>query len=286
MEKNVWRMLFRMVEGCDIDSLLLELIEIIPWNALAAVPEVERRWFALSTTSFPIMSSPAVMSPTRSLLPAQAQTNVDLSPDSEKTVQNNQPNLPTVPTSLPQADGEEPMDTSLDTRPDGEHELTVNARPAPDLEGDKAGEDEQGQQSNDVEEMVPPTGSRPDAAVEVPRTSPAKRKTPTSPRAQKYALQKRRRRLRTKDNKNFMLSSGPSGETTFGHLLAAGESSSMPIDVEAVDVLMRNFPIIEEHQVRRIRFPEALYNLILRKQVFAKEISLSGVDKSVRGLFF
>ena len=33
-------------------------------------------------------------------------------------------------------------------------------------------------------------------------------------------------------------------------LLAAGNSHSMPIDVEAVDLLMQNFPIIGEHQVR------------------------------------
>jgi hypothetical protein len=37
--------------------------------------------------------------------------------------------------------------------------------------------------------------------------------------------------------------------------------------------------------LRRIYFPETLFNHILRKQVFAKEISLSDVDKSVRGLF-
>jgi hypothetical protein len=218
-------MLFQMVEGRNLDSLLLELIDIMPWHALAAAPEVDRRWFALPTTSSQIMSSPAVTTSTPSSQPPQAQTET-----------------PTDPTPFPHADGEEPMDT----RADGER----------NTDADKVGEgvgDERGQQSNDVEEMEPPTGSRPDTAVELSRTSLAKRAS-TSPQAQKNALkrQRRRRRLGTKDKKNHMPSSGLSGESTVGHLLGPGESYSMPIDVDTVDVLMRNFPITEEHQVRWI----------------------------------
>ena len=47
-----------------------------------------------------------------------------------------------------------------------------------------------------------------------------------------------------------MHSLGPSRETALGRLLAAGKSYTMPIDVEALDKLMQNFPITEEHQVR------------------------------------
>ena len=49
----------------------------------------------------------------------------------------------------------------------------------------------------------------------------------------------------TKGNKK----QAPSGETALRCLLTAGASYSEPIDVEAVDTLMWNFPIIEEHQV-------------------------------------
>ena len=47
------------------------------------------------------------------------------------------------------------------------------------------------------------------------------------------------------DHKNYMPSSDLSRELALGDLLIAGDSHSMPIDVEAVDLLMRNFPIIE-----------------------------------------
>jgi hypothetical protein len=218
----VWRMLFQMVEGRNLDSLLLELIDIMPWHALAATPEVDRRWFALPTTSSQTMSSPAVTTSTPSSQPPQTQTKT-----------------PNDLTRSPHADGEEPMDT----RTDGER----------NLDADKVGEgvgDDRGQQSNDVEVTVPPTGSQPDTAVELSRTPLAKRASTTF-QAQKNALkrQRRRRRLGTKDKKNHMPSSGLSGESTVGHLLAPGESYSMPIDVDTVDVLMRSFPITEEHQV-------------------------------------
>ena len=196
---------------------------------------------------------------------------MDMSPDSVQT--HNQPIPPTAPTpsSLPQADGEEPMDT----RPDGEDDLTANNRPVPDKvdtrrgeqDGDKSGsgygdgvEDEQdtrrGEQDGDksgsgdgvedeqeqgINEETPPTGS---AAVGI---SPLKKTHP------KIALKKKRpRRAAKMDDKNYMPSSEVLGETDLGRLLAAGESYNMAIDVEAVDMLMRNFPITEEHQVRSV----------------------------------
>ena len=56
---------------------------------------------------------------------------------------------------------------------------------------------------------------------------------------------------KVKLSKKPMLSLGASEKaSTLGRLLAAGGSHSMPIDMEAVDKLMRNFPIMEEHQVR------------------------------------
>ena len=282
----MWRMLFQMVEGGDLDSLLLELVECIPWDSLSATSDGDRQWFALSTTSPQIANSSVhqmrsssvlqqTMSPTPSSRPPQAQegaqTNMDMSPDSVQT--HNQPIPPTAPTpsSLPQADGEEPMDT----RPDGEDDLTANNRPVPDKvdtrrgeqDGDKSGsgygdgvEDEQdtrrGEQDGDksgsgdgvedeqeqgINEETPPTGS---AAVGI---SPLKKTHP------KIALKKKRpRRAAKMDDKNYMPSSEVLGETDLGRLLAAGESYNMAIDVEAVDMLMRNFPITEEHQVRSV----------------------------------
>ena len=44
-------MLFQMVEGHDLDGLLLKLVECIPWNALASALKGDGQWFALSTTS-------------------------------------------------------------------------------------------------------------------------------------------------------------------------------------------------------------------------------------------
>ena len=264
MEKRVWRMLFQMVEGGDLDSLLLELVECIPWDSLSATSDGDRQWFALSTTSPQIANSSVhqmrsssvlqqTMSPTPSSRPPQAQegaqTNMDMSPDSVQT--HNQPIPPTAPTpsSLPQADGEEPMDT----RPDGEDDLTANNRPVPDKvdtrrgeqDGDKSGSGDgdgvEDEQEQGINEETPPTGS---AAVGI---SPLKKTHP------KIALKKKRpRRAAKMDDKNYMPSSEVLGETDLGRLLAAGESYNMAIDVEAVDMLMRNFPITEEHQVRSV----------------------------------
>ena len=281
----MWRLLFQMVEGRDLDRLSLELVECIPWNDLAAL-EGDRHWFSLSTNSSQTATSHMTSSPpppppqaqegahqadmdlsrdfessvqttnqnssqTATSLGPQitssppppppqaqegAQTDMDLSRDFESSVQtNNQHRLPTTAT------GEEPMDTD----PDGEDILTVNNEDArrgkQDLDKNKAGDsvaDEQEQQSNHFDEMVPP----PDAGVQPSRTSPVK--------GTKNALKKKRHRS-TNDDKNYMPSSepSPSGETALGRLLAAGESYSMPIDVEAVDMLMRKFPITEEQQV-------------------------------------
>ena len=53
VEKQVWRMLFQMVEGCDLDSLLLELVQSISWDALTAAPESDQQWFSLSASPSP-----------------------------------------------------------------------------------------------------------------------------------------------------------------------------------------------------------------------------------------
>ena len=165
-------MLFQMVEGCDLDSSLLELVECISWDALAAAPACDRRWFCLSETSsqrataslHQMTSSPALplpqqlasltpsaappllpqtlitptqpLSPPQSLLtPEGTQSAMDLGPDSGNLDQSSsQPFLPTTLTPLPPVEGEEPMDT----RPDGEKNLTVNGRPAPDLDYDES----------------------------------------------------------------------------------------------------------------------------------------------------
>ena len=212
-------MLFQMVEGHDLDGLLLKLVECIPWNALASAPKGDRLWFAFSTTSSQMTdSSPhqttssaallllqQTMSPTPSSTPPSAPQGL-MNQNGAQTNMNMCP-LQTSNQHTPQADGEVPMDT----RPDAEHDSTVNE-------------------------------SRDDAV----NTSRLKR-TSTSPRK---ALKKRQRRPGIMDHEDYMPSSDPSRETVLGHLLAAGESYSMPIDVEAVDMLMRNFPIIEEHQVR------------------------------------
>ena len=204
VEKHVWRVLFQMVEGLDQDGLLLELVERIPWSALASLPEGDRQWFALSTTSSQIADS-SLHQKTSSF--PQSSTTPEASQALMNKAQTNMDESLSNQSALPHADGEVPMDT----RPDAEHDSTVNE-------------------------------SRDDAV----NTSRLKR-TSTSPRK---ALKKRQRRPGIMDHEDYMPSSDPSRETVLGHLLAAGESYSMPIDVEAVDMLMRNFPIIEEHQVR------------------------------------
>lgn len=352
VEKQVWRMLFQMVEGRDLDSLLLELVKGISWDALAAAPASDRRWFSLSQTSsqmatsslHQMTSSPALPFPQQSAsltpspappLPPQtlitqerAQSDMDLGPDSGNPERSSsQLSLPTASTLLPQAEEEEPMDT----RSDGE---AINGYPAPepdyedesivslgddeapvdfgtdlpdfgwtrgnagkqgedqhseegstggreDLDEDKVEdrredelgeEDEQEQQSSGDEEMALPAGSQPNTMVKPTSTSPRldKKWPPTSP--PKNATKKKKRRHATKDEKKPMPSIGPLRETALGRLLAAGESYTMPIDVEAVDKLMQNFPITEEHQVRSAGVDSLkLYIITFRENRFSQK---------------
>jgi hypothetical protein len=224
LEKQVWRTLFKMVNGGDLDNLLLDLVECISWTALAAVPEGDRQWFSLSRSSpTPLVTSTSALqltTPSSSrLLPPHsqmtqygAQTDMDLSPDSVQT--------PTLLTSL---EGVEPMDT----RPDGEEDPTLNDRQVPeeDVRGGKqdlAGEDSL--------IRMPRTRSQTNHAIQPSRT--------------KIAMKKRQRRPGTRDSQNFMSNTEPSGGTPLGRLLSTAESYM------DVDMLMRNFPITEEHQVR------------------------------------
>ena len=386
VEKQVWRMLFQMVEGRDLDSLLLELVKGISWDALAAAPASDRRWFSLSQTSsqmatsslHQMTSSPALPFPQQSAsltpspappLPPQtlitqerAQSDMDLGPDSGNPERSSsQLFLPTASTLSPQAEGEEPMDLGpdsgnpersssqlslptastllpqaeeeepMDTRSDGE---AINGYPAPepdyedesivslgddeapvdfgtdlpdfrwtrgnagkhgedqhseegstggreDLDEDKVEdrredelgeEDEQEQQSSGDEEMALPAGSQPNTMVKPTSTSPRldKKRPPTSP--PKNATKKKKRRHATKDEKKPMPSIGPLREMALGRLLAAGESYTMPIDVEAVDKLMQNFPITEEHQVRSAGVDSLkLYIITFRENRFSQK---------------
>jgi hypothetical protein len=162
-----------------------------------------------------------------------------------------------------------------------------------DEEGDN-GVDERGQQ-NKHPEILPTVGSQPNAPVQPSRTSARlgdkKTERPSIPPPLK-APKKRQGRPGTKCDKNSM--SDPEGtpdlerldESAVRRLLAAGDSYRTPIDVEALDMLMRNFPITEEHQVRfaGVDSSRRHINHYLREQVFKKEISLSGAGKHVRGL--
>jgi hypothetical protein len=357
VEKQVWRVLFQMVEGLDLDGLLLGLVERIPWSVLASAPEGDRQWFALSTTSSQIADSSSsfgalqqTISPAPYSTPPEAsqalnnqtgaQTNMDESPlqtpallQADKDVpmdiqadaaghspapsstppeasqalnnqtgsQTNMDESPLQTPALPQADEDVPMDIQADaagdspapssTPPDASEALnnqtgpqtnmdesplqtpalpqvdegvpmdiqadaaghsTVNGNlvPEKDFEAARGGIDkasdevmnEQEQQSNHVDEMVAQTESQCDAAVQSTKT-PRLKRTSTPP---KKALKKRQRHL---DHEDYMPSSELSRETALDHLLAAGETYSRPIDVDAVDMLMRNFPITEEHQV-------------------------------------
>ena len=130
-------MLFQMVEGLDLDVLLLKLVECIPWNALTSAPKGNRQWFALSTTSSQMTdSSPhqttssaallllqQTMSPTPSSTPPSAPQG--LMNQNRAQTNMNMCSLQTSNQHTPQADGEVPMDTRLN----GEDDLTENERP-------------------------------------------------------------------------------------------------------------------------------------------------------------
>lgn len=231
-------MLFQLVEGRDLDGLLLELVERVPWDTLAAALEGDRQWFTFSTTPSQMATSSVEQMTTSPALQApppppqaleEAQSNMDLSPDFEDSVQPpSQVIIETVPTHSPQTDGEEPMDTRED-RNTGEK----------DLDGDQVGDGGVDEQENDVDEMV----SRLDNAVQPSRASPRMGVKRTSTLPPKNTPNTRHRRPGGKHNPELL------GKGALKRLLTAGESHSMPIDVEAVDLLMRNFPITQEHQV-------------------------------------
>jgi hypothetical protein len=248
MEKRVWHLLFQMVEGRDLDGLLQELVECIPWNELRGAPEGDRQWFALSTMSSQMAtSSKNPVQTTNQFLPTAgsqarvgqsanthpdgtAQTNEDLSPNSmdigadggAQTNKDSSPNSMDIGADGGAQTNEDSSPNSMDTHADGGAQTNLDSR------------------FNTMD-------TRPDGMV--PRTRSQSRTslkgTTTSP--QRSGLKKRHRHL---GRKKYMASPELSGETDLGHVLAAGGSKSMPIDVEALDMLMRNFPITEEHQVR------------------------------------
>ena len=141
-------MLFQMVEGHDLDGLLLKLDECIPWNALASAPKGDRQWFALSTTSSQMTdSSPHQTTSSAALILLQqtmSPTPSSTSPSAAQGLMNQngaQTNMNMCPLQTsnqhtPQADGEVPMDTWLD----GENDLTENEHPGPGKDHEDARE--------------------------------------------------------------------------------------------------------------------------------------------------
>lgn len=270
MEKQVWQLLFSMVEGGDLDTLLQQLVKGgIPWDLLAAVPEGDRKWFDLSTTSAQVATSsshhisssssppPAIVNVTHPIPSSCAQalmtqdradSDMDLGPDFEHARHT----PPTPPSPL--SDLQEPMDT----HPDCQGHTPVNADHLPQTQPDYPDESNislVGRINQDLDEdivvddVVSAVVSLPDSPVRPPRTWARlgekinESYTPTN-------AQKNRRPHSGTKRKNQKPSSQLLGEKALKNLLAAGESYGKPIDVESVDVLMRNFPIMEEHQVR------------------------------------
>lgn len=152
VEKLLWSSLFKMANGpCDLDNLLRDLVNTIPWDALAAASESDRQWFALSTTSsqtvasssHQIASSSSLTLPRQSmfLIPSPAAPapmaqqiaplDMDLSPDFENPVEPSTLSIALAPVS--QDSGEQPMDTRLDF----EDDLTMNSGAVPEL-GDES----------------------------------------------------------------------------------------------------------------------------------------------------
>ena len=132
-----------------------------------------------------------------------------------------------------------------------------------DEEGD-GGVDEEEQPSNRAE-ILPPGGSPPEAPVQPSRTSTRlgdqkTEKPSTSPPPK--APRKRQRHPRRKRDKDVPdLEQG--NEKALRHLLVAGNNYHAPIDVEALDMLMRNFPITEEHQVWFARVDSSKLHIII-----------------------
>ena len=134
---------------------------------------------------------------------------------------------------------------------------------------DELGEEEQQSSGDDSDEtMASPAGSQSDTVFTPSPRLPKKRPATSAPQ---NATKKKRRRPAMKDKKP-MPTPGPSRETALGRLLAAGETFTMPIDVEAVDKLMQNFPITEEHQVRSARVDSLkLYLITFRENRFSQK---------------
>ena len=321
-----------MVEGCDLDDLLLELVQNIPWDALAAAPASDRQWFSLSTASLPssqvatsslhqISNStplatdhdahpPPSTAPQAPMTQERSEFDMDLSPDSEPPAQPSTemgPSSSHEMASLAESDiaqrippaAEEPMDTAdnvedhplpapqpadlddysislggesdnvpfmfgiefnQDQSRGGQQHKEGSTGGMQDLDGDSS-VDEQEQRNSGAREMVPPVdeeeqrssgargtvppaGSRPDSLRPTSTRLSDKQKERATPSIPNSAPKNSRRRPGAKGSTSASL-----GERTLSGLLAAGESYSKPIDVEAIDMLMRNFPIIQEHQV-------------------------------------
>ena len=141
-------MLFQMVEGHDLDGSLLELVESIPWDVLAATPEGDQQWFALSRTSSQIATSSKQITSSPALTLMQTVSSTQTSPPSpihqSLTEEGAQTNMDLRPDFEAQADGE----NAMDTRPDG---------------GD-GGFSRRGEQNLDGEEAHPHPSSTPSLA--------------------------------------------------------------------------------------------------------------------------
>ena len=148
MEKQVWQLLFSMVEGGDINTLLQQLVKCgIPWDLLAAALEGDWKWFDLLTTSAQVATSsshhisssssppPAIVDVTHPVPSSCAQAlttqdrvdyDMDLGPDFEHAW-----HIPPTPPS-PLSDLQEPMDTN----PDCHSHMPVNADHLPQTQPD------------------------------------------------------------------------------------------------------------------------------------------------------
>ena len=104
MEKQVWQLLFSMVEGGDLDTLLQQLVECgTPWDLLTAAPEGDWKWFDLLTTS-PQVATSSLHQISSSSSPPPATVNVPHP----------------IPSSCPQVT-QDRVESDMDLRPDFEH---------------------------------------------------------------------------------------------------------------------------------------------------------------------
>jgi len=139
-----------------------------------------------------------------------------------------------------------------------------------DADGDEEGDggvDEEEQQSNRADilpDILPLGGPPPEALVQFSRTSaqgdqktekPSRFPPPKAP-------SKRQRHPGTKHDKD-MPDLEQVNDKALRRLLATGNDYHMPIDIEALDMLMRNFPITEEHQVRFARVNSSKLHIII-----------------------